>query len=400
VTATSARHYAAFIERRHFGALDGLRALSILPVVWHHCSPVPMPGLAGRGATGVALFFAISGFLITTLLLREQRRTGAISLSRFWARRALRIFPLYYAVLGLTVLHTLWLVAPGPQRAHFFRSLPAFATYTTNWFVDFRVHHPVIFTYSWSLATEEQFYLLWPTFLALGSPRRGAVLFMAGLIALDQGAEYGLLAPWLPPHSLAWRLVTSLATPICLGALAALSADDPRGYRFLHALLGQPWSAWAALAVLLGLLASPAPLVLTDVALVALVVSCVLREDHWLAPLLGLPPVAWVGAVSYGIYLLHVPVLGALKHLTPAGRLDPMGLYFVGLPCILGAAALSHRYFERPFLALKQRFAAQPELPTRQVPRAAPPTLRDLGSTSRAEARRVSTSDHLEDGVQ
>src|SRR5215831_11452940 len=94
--------HRAFLEVRRFGSLDGLRAISILAVIWSHG-----PGqtakweLARSGRLGVDLFFAISGFLITTLLLREQSASGGISLRQFYARRALRIFPLYYAVLAL-----------------------------------------------------------------------------------------------------------------------------------------------------------------------------------------------------------------------------------------------------------------------------------------------------------
>src|SRR5450432_1944217 len=88
-----------YLATRHFGALDGLRCLSIVPVVWHHCTPRPLPGLLGKGPAGVDLFFCISGFLITTLLLREKAVSGGIRLKNFYARRALRILPLYYAVL-------------------------------------------------------------------------------------------------------------------------------------------------------------------------------------------------------------------------------------------------------------------------------------------------------------
>ncbi|HEY3820819.1 MAG TPA: acyltransferase [Polyangiaceae bacterium] len=98
-----------FLGTSRFSSLDGLRCLAVVPVVWHHSTPRPPSGLLGRGPLGVDLFFAISGFLITTLLLRERRR-GELSVGRFYARRALRIFPAYYLVLGLTTLH--WLFSP------------------------------------------------------------------------------------------------------------------------------------------------------------------------------------------------------------------------------------------------------------------------------------------------
>ena len=85
--APAAEAHRSFLGARHFPSLDGLRCLAILPVVWHHSTPRPLPGVLGRGPLGVDLFFAISGFLITTLLLREASTTGRISLSGFYARR-------------------------------------------------------------------------------------------------------------------------------------------------------------------------------------------------------------------------------------------------------------------------------------------------------------------------
>src|SRR5882672_6045500 len=91
-----------FQKAKYFPLLDGLRAVSIVGVVWHHAGgALHFSGPLSRGYHGVSLFFVISGFLITTLLLRERSRTGAISLRKFYLRRALRIFPLYYAVLAL-----------------------------------------------------------------------------------------------------------------------------------------------------------------------------------------------------------------------------------------------------------------------------------------------------------
>lgn len=99
-TVSPSNAHADFLRQRTFGSLDGLRAISIIGVVWHHTGADT--GLRGmtRGFLGVDLFFVISGFLIVSLLLRERRRTGAISLRAFYARRLLRIFPLYYGVLG------------------------------------------------------------------------------------------------------------------------------------------------------------------------------------------------------------------------------------------------------------------------------------------------------------
>src|ERR1019366_3641918 len=240
-----------YLRLARFGSLDGLRCLAVLPVVWHHATPRPPSGLLGRGPLGVDLFFAISGFLITTLLLRERRDHGAVSAGRFYARRALRIFPAYYLVLGLTALRP-WLWIPdSPTRDHFLHNLPYWATYTSNWFIDFGVGYPVVFAFGWSLATEEQFYAVWPW---LAKAPRG-VLPVAGLVLLaaDQGVELGVLGASWP--ELARRMVASIASPICMGALLACALDDARGFTLLRGMLGSRASAPVALAVLAALVA-------------------------------------------------------------------------------------------------------------------------------------------------
>ena len=148
---TSSAAFDRFVTTRHLPGLDGLRGLAILPVIWHHSTPRLLPGVLGKGAVGVDLFFALSGFLITTLLLRERRERGSISLGAFYARRSLRIFPLYYAVLAAYAARALTSPASFAPAAHFLRSLPYHATYTANWFVDYSVPHDVIFAFSWTV---------------------------------------------------------------------------------------------------------------------------------------------------------------------------------------------------------------------------------------------------------
>src|SRR4051812_42394361 len=98
--ADAADAYQAFKRVKFFSSLDGLRAISILGVIWYHTVPIGHDALLGQGNQGVTLFFVISGFLIVTLLLRAKEAVGTFSLPRFWGRRMLRIFPVYYAVLA------------------------------------------------------------------------------------------------------------------------------------------------------------------------------------------------------------------------------------------------------------------------------------------------------------
>jgi hypothetical protein len=216
---------------RNCPALDGLRCLAIMGVVWHHSLPCAYPGWLGRGHVGVPLFFALSGFLITRLLLAERQSTGDIALGRFWMRRSLRIAPLYYATLAGFVVY-LALLEPNDATRHFWSSLPFYASYTSNWFVDFDVAHPVWFGFGWSLATEEQFYLWWPIFLRYAERLHRVVsaLGLLALIALDQLAESGAFAPWIVSGSTAARIATSASGAMALGALLGWALSQPRAF--------------------------------------------------------------------------------------------------------------------------------------------------------------------------
>lgn len=363
---TTASH-ARYLATKRFGSLDGLRCVAIIPVVWHHCTRGPLAGPLGRGPLGVDLFFAISGFLITTLLLRERDATRGIGVGGFYARRALRIFPLYYAVLALYVVNAALFMADAhrAQRDHFFRSLPFFATYTTNWFVDFDVPHPVSFSFSWSLAAEEQFYLVWPWVIAASGAlthRARRCLLPACiamlLLGLGQGAAHGSWITVLPADSLARRMAVSIASPICMGALCALLLHAPLGFSAARRVLGAPWSAPAAFAaVVLSACLDGVPLWLAQALMAVLVASCAVRSDHWIAWLLDAPPLRWVGTVSYGMYLFHVSLIAGMRRVLPPEMATPALTFAVVLPATIAAASASYVWVERPLLRLRVRFA-------------------------------------------
>ncbi len=351
---------AAFAAYRHaarFPSLDGLRCFSIVPVIWHHATPGPLPGVLGKGPVGVDLFFAISGFLITTLMLRERDATGTVSIRGFYARRALRIFPLYYAVLGLYVARASLLPAAAPGRVHFFASLPFWATYTANWFVDFAVPHPVLFAFGWSLATEEQFYLVWPWIVRATRGVRVPVGAAIVLLVADQSVEHGLFASALPLGSLGRRMIASIASPILLGALLACALHRPRGFAAAERVLGHRASApILLLAVAALLVVDGAPLLALHLALALLVGACCVRADHGLRAITDAAPVRWVGTVSYGMYLLHVSAISAARHLLPAAWSAAPWVFALAFALTLPVAGASHRWFERPFLRLGARF--------------------------------------------
>ncbi len=372
MASSAAEAYQRYHATSHFAAFDGLRAVAIAAVVFHHATPRPLSGWLGRGHLGVQLFFALSGFLITSLLLREWRATGRLALVAFWVRRSLRLFPLYYAVLALFCLVAA-LAAASPARSHFFASLPFFASYTGNWAVDYGVSHPVWFGFSWSLATEQQFYWVWPPLLAaclwFGRVRSGqrehlgvllACAVLALLVVVDQCAERRWFATWVSPRGLLQQMVTSFTASIAFGALLALLLTLPQAFQLLRRMLGSRFSVpLLALWLAVWVVWPPRAFVLFEAGLSLLVAACALGPGHAVGRLVATGPLVALGRVSYGVYLFHVPVLGGLRRALPALVERPWLLFPCALALSFAAAWLSFRYFEAPFTALGSRFRAR-----------------------------------------
>lgn len=337
----------------HFGSLDALRALAVVAVVWHHAGG-HVPGALGRGYLGVELFFVISGFLITTLLLRELDG-GSISLRRFYLRRSLRIFPLYYATLGLYAVLTLVAERDGVASAGFWHNLPAFATYTFNWLnTTDPTDERILFFFAWSLATAEQFYLFWPQLLArvpLRVARRVMVAATATVLTLD-------LVVWTGPaygDPLPIRIARSVPFALLLGVCLGLALHDRRWFERLWAVLGRPAAGPLALALTGLLVWQGAPDHAVVLGFAALVTATVITEFHPLATAARSRPLVEIGKVSYGVYLLHSLSIGAIERAVGAEP-HPALVFAVALPLSIGLAQLSFRHLERPFLRLKDRY--------------------------------------------
>lgn len=347
--------HESFRRTKVFPSLDGLRCVSILAVIWFHTSGLN-PGLKGSGFLGVELFFAISGFLITTLLVRESESAGRISLTAFYLRRTLRIFPLYYVVLAAYVLLT-WRFEHGAAGEAFWRNLPSYLTYTSNWLVPLDSTR-TIFYFAWSLATEEQFYLFWPVVLASSRSRGRAagvmiVLLVAGQLVRSLSA-HGLLTP----HLLGWKILASVSPSICLGCLCALLVSRPAGFAAAAAVLGKPWSPIAAGALLLAAIEWVGPGLIVFALMAALVTSCCIAGRHWLAPALENPVVRHVGTVSYGMYLMHMLCFNAL-HRTPLRAASTAVLFLAATLLTVAVASAAYSMLERPLLAMKARLSAR-----------------------------------------
>jgi peptidoglycan/LPS O-acetylase OafA/YrhL len=352
-----------YLDNRIFGSLDGLRGLCIVSVIWHHAPAVITRGPLARGFLGVDMFFVLSGFLIVTLLLRERERTGTINLKKFYARRTLRIFPIYYLLL-FALLFLCLVIKPGSKAAwDYYVSLPFLLTYTSNW-VHIRSPNLEIM---WSLATEEQFYLGWPMIEKL-LRRSGVAFVLAGVVLLNQLINFGLLDGILArlygrqPNL---SIFGATYTPIALGVLLAHLLHRPRTFGPAFRLLGYRGSCAVFGGVLLALIVCWPPDIsglgrlLIQLAMMLFLGALVIREDHWARPVLEARPLAYLGMISYGMYVYHMWVLHPLRI-----GFEKLGWnlwnwrFFLGT--LLGAAlvaGLSHRFIERPLLRLKSRFA-------------------------------------------
>ena len=356
---------------RHFSGLNGIRALSVLAIIAFHSGLSWIPG----GYYGVDAFFVLSGFLITALLLAEWGAVGGIDLRRFWGRRARRLLPalfLLVAVVGVAMA-TLPGVFSTPSALE---SAIWTVFYGSNWYL---VHagvpyfslssQPSPWTHTWSLAIEEQFYLLWPVvFLAvLGlGIRRGGVgrakrrrrlhllFLLASLGALASAALMGYLAPrgynaraYYGTDTRAQALLVGAAVSVGI-ALWGKAVWRPRSMRLASglAIAGVVGTAalWATTTET-STFAFRGGFLVASLAAGAVVLGCVISPRSLVVRLLELPPLPQLGRISYGMYLWYWPIL-----LVTNSRLHwgPYELFVLRVVLTVALAALSYEFVEKP----------------------------------------------------
>ncbi|MCV2883283.1 acyltransferase [Aestuariibacter sp. AA17] len=347
--------------------LDGLRAIAVISVVLTHLHIFKNLLNDGwisfgmfemvKGTTGVQLFFVLSGFLITMLLCKEWQINQRISYKDFFVRRALRIFPLYFLLL---VLLTLLFIAAGNQQA--LGSMTWAWLYAYN-FVP-RNEYVNLVGHTWSLAVEEHFYLVWPLFFSLlyGVKRRFLPIFVVGFIAASYLSANYLMHytsvnqayfvdrwTWVAGSNIAWG---------CLLALLMYSDAPSRFNQFIGSYTG----------LVIGILLFANSIVIPEnlslessyirgAGIAMLVGWIVLSQSSMLTRCLEFQPLAYIGKVSYGVYIYQ----GLLLSTTPErgeGQLWPPHPV-VGILLLMVIVPLSYHFFEKPIMRWKKKFEVE-----------------------------------------
>ncbi|MGB6058359.1 MAG: acyltransferase family protein [Microthrixaceae bacterium] len=353
----------------HLRALDGLRGLAVLLVLLSHFSPDIAPG----GFLGVDLFFLLSGFLITSLLVAEVESSGAVSLRGFWLRRARRLFPALLAVVG-AVLAVTWMAAPDDEVHRVGADGLAAVFYVANWrFIvsgesyirQFLDSAPSPLRHTWSLAIEEQFYLVWPLVVlgvitVLGRHqyrtylRRWLMLLSMSLAVVSFGALVlqhrggaGLDRLYYGTDSRIFIILVGAALGAITGGIPTITSPRARSLVIGAGLFGA-----AALCVATARVTTEQTWLyaggfgLVALTLLVVLVAAAQPGTNPLAWFLQLKPLVGLGLISYGLYLWHWPI--AVWFSEERTGMDGIGLFALRCGLTLGVSLLSYRFLEQP----------------------------------------------------
>ena len=374
-------------NRLYYPALDGVRGLAFLMVFGQHYINLPW------GWTGVDLFFVLSGFLITGILYDSRDRPGRVRI--FYVRRTLRIFPLYYGLLLLLLLSTPifhW------RWSGFWWAWPAYLGDYLR-FLQFGHATPalteamygrltsgvgggvvVVVGHFWSLCVEEQFYLIWPWVVFAVRDRRRLMVYCVAAVVLTPIARVAIAAA-APPYFMQPLVGTVVITPLrtdalLLGGLLALLLRGPQAQWTMRVARCCALAVMPVMAFLLAkmlyqhrIYVNPDGMLTWGMTLVDLLAGALillsLSPGSVLYRVFTLRPLRWLGRISYGAYIFHdMPHLMYVRAAIWVGASVPFvnlhvrsSAALLALPCTLLLATLSFRYFESPFLRLKERLA-------------------------------------------
>ncbi len=340
--------HGEYLSRRYIASLDGLRAIAVAFVITCHLHEKMWDFLHGQ--FGVTIFFVLSGYLITVLMLREEMKTGRVNLLSFYIRRTCRIFPLYYFVLGIYLLLILELRLWPDKVLPFRHSLPYLLTYFQE--IPFWRNPQAVppFYQSWSLGIEEKFYICFPILMiAVARSRLKARLILFTVCALAC-----MVYEMLKPQAVTYHMKDYGS--IMLGVLVALLLSQARLYQPFAGKIKSLALPALGLALFTQFYLAPVKQLQYAEMLYALAVAvllgCLVSSQGPTNRALSWPPLVSVGKLSYGIYLVHILCIGLVEHLAKPGHGHGVGVlaYMGTFAVATGIAYLLNRTIEAPMI--------------------------------------------------
>ncbi len=344
-------------KKRYMPGIDGLRALSVLAVIAYHLNMKWAQG----GLIGVAIFFVISGYLITDQILIQKQRNGRLDLKDFWIRRARRLLPAMFCMLLFVAI---WLLLLDPDRLnHLQGDYLSSLFYVNNWWLIF---HQVSYFESfgppspighlWSLSIEEQFYLIWPLLLLLTHRRGKLFVMILGAAVVSALAMAFLYVPGSDPSRVYYGTDTRMFGLLIGAALAVvwpshkLNAAVSKASRFAMDAIGGI-SLLVLIAMMYQMNEYDASLYrggfLGLSILTAIVIAVLAHPASLLAKAMGLRPLKWIGVRSYSLYIWHYPVIILTNPSNQAVTPGPLLIAFQ-IAASFALAALSYKFVEEP----------------------------------------------------
>ncbi|WP_181408393.1 acyltransferase [Schumannella sp. 10F1B-5-1] len=339
--------HSRFLTERHFGAFDGVRAIAAAMVVLFHFGGAATAPI--NGWLGVHLFFVLSGFLITTLLLREEARRARVSLVEFWIRRLFRIVPAYAVVLAIALVFVARL---GPAD---YSSLPYYLSFSVEW----APPGPGLGAYyghAWTIGIEQKFYLIWPVMAFVAVP----VAFRRPAWRLGVITGLGFATIWFPGVLVHYLVIG-------FGCAIAVLMNSRRGFAVVRPLT-TPVGGAAALSALIVVqivarsaadsLGSEVPVVLAYGACAALAIPGFVVPSGFVTAVLSAAPLRWIGARSYSLYLIQTVAAVTVGQVIRPAHIG-WGGALVALAASLLAADLIYRYVEQPMIRVGKRLVGR-----------------------------------------
>jgi peptidoglycan/LPS O-acetylase OafA/YrhL len=359
---TETADLSALLRQRHLPALEGLRAVAVFVVISSHFFGPAIPG-----DLGVTAFFVLSGFLITWLLLKEYRTAGTVSVRNFYVRRVLRIFPAYYCFITVSYVIDYFRGHPWDRALGF-----SGVWYVVNYYNATHGHPQTSIVHAWSLAVEEQFYLLWPLVLLALVQRRtvNALAILAAIIAAVAAWRSFLYLDLHVGTAYVYNAFDTRFDDLAVGCFLAFCASQSWFLTFARAVSRSAALPIVTLALLIfsrfGISSAyhySLGFTVDALLVMVLLVQVLLQYRHPMWSWLQHPVVRYLGIISYPLYLWHAWALdvGRRLHVLPVAS-----QLMVGVASCIVVATGSYFLIEKPFLALKERFSPLPPvgLPT------------------------------------